>query len=52
MSEEHVPRYLSEFDYRWNRRDKNDGERTIEAIQNSKGKRLMYRDSASFAEVN
>jgi len=49
VSEEHMPRYLSEFDYRWNRRDKNDGERTIEAILNSKGKRLMYRDSSSCA---
>jgi transposase-like protein/transcription elongation factor Elf1 len=52
VSEEHMPRYLSEFDYRWNRRDKNDGERTIEAIQNSKGKRLMYRDSSSFVGLN
>ncbi|MGD0915614.1 MAG: IS1595 family transposase [Thermodesulfobacteriota bacterium] len=49
VSKEHMPRYLSEFDFRWNRRDKDDGESTIEAIQNSKGKRLMYRDSSSFA---
>ena len=49
VSEEHMPRYLSEFDYRWNRRDKNDGEAAIEAIQNSNGKRLMYRDSSNFA---
>jgi transposase-like protein len=48
VSEEHMPRYLSEFDYRWNRRDKNDGERTIEAIRNTTGKRLLYRDSSSY----
>jgi len=49
VSEEHMPRYLSEFDYRWNRREMSDGERTIEAIQNSKGKRLTYRDSSDYA---
>ncbi len=49
VSEEHMPRYLSEFDYRWNRREISDGERTIEAIRNSKGKRLMYRDSSNYA---
>ena len=52
VSEEHMPRYLSEFDYRWNRRDKNDGEVAIEAIQNTMGKRLMYRDSSSFVRIN
>lgn len=50
VSEEHMPRYLSEFDYRWNRREEYDGELAVEAIRNSKGKRLMYRDSSSFAE--
>jgi transposase-like protein len=48
VSKEHMPRYLSEFDFRWNRRDKDDGESTLEAIQNSKGKRLMYRDSSGY----
>jgi len=52
VSEEHMPRYLNEFDYRWSRRNKDDGERTIEAIRNAKGKRLLYRDSSNFAMVN
>jgi transposase-like protein len=52
VSEEHMPRYLNEFDYRWSRRDKDDGERSIEAIRNTKGKRLLYRDSSNFAEIN
>ena len=52
VSKEHMPRYLSEFDFRWNRRDQDDGESTIEAIQNAKGKRLMYRDSSNFVGLN
>jgi transposase-like protein len=51
VSEEHMPRYLSEFDYRWNRKEQYDGELGIEAIRNSKGKRLLYRDSSSYAEL-
>ncbi len=52
VSEEHMLRYLSEFDYRWNRRDENEGEATIETIRNTTGKRLMYRDSLSFVGTN
>jgi hypothetical protein len=48
VSEEHMPRYLSEFDYRWNRRGNSEGEMAIEAIKNSMGKRLMYKDSSSY----
>ena len=40
---EHLHRYLSEFDFRYNARDVSDGERTEKAIQNVVGKRLMYR---------
>jgi transposase-like protein len=47
VSEEHMPRYLSEFDYRWNRKNKNEGEMAIEAMRNTMGKRLMYRDSSN-----
>ena len=43
VSEKHLPRYLREFEYRWNRRHTTDGERTSEAIKMAKGKRLMYR---------
>jgi len=43
VSERHMERYLSEFDFRWNMRGEDDGMRTIAAIQNAEGKRLLYR---------
>ncbi len=43
LSKQHLHRYLSEFDFRYNARDVSDGERTEKAIQNVVGKRLMYR---------
>ena len=43
VSEKHLPRYLREFEYRWNSRKATDGERTIDAIRGAKGKRLMYQ---------
>jgi transposase-like protein len=52
VSEEHMPRYLSEFDYRWNRRNNSEGEIAKEAIRNTIGKRLMYKDSSNFAMGN
>lgn len=42
VSKKHLPRYLSEFDFRWNTRKMNDGERTDAVIQNAVGKRLDY----------
>lgn len=42
VSERHLPRYLSEFDYRYNRRKVSDGERSEEAIRRVAGKRLRY----------
>jgi hypothetical protein len=42
VSKEHLPRYLGEFDFRWNTRKMNDGERTTLAIQSAAGKRLAY----------
>lgn len=42
VSREHLHRYLSQFDFIWNNRLLNDGERTIAAIQAAEGKRLMY----------
>ncbi len=48
VSEAHLHRYLSEFDFRYNNREANgvdDAERTRRAIKGSAGKRLMYRDS-------
>jgi len=43
VSEQHLHRYLSEFDYRYNNRRTADGARTALAIRQSKGKRLSYR---------
>jgi len=45
VSKEHLHRYLSEFDFRYNRRKITDDERTISAIAGFDGKRLKYRDS-------
>ncbi len=43
VSEKHLPRYLREFEFRWNTRKASDGERTIAAIQGTTGKRLSYK---------
>ena len=43
VGRQHLHRYLSEFDFRYNRRDVKDGERTVSAIKGSAGKRLMYK---------
>jgi transposase-like protein len=43
VSEHHLHRYLSEFDFRYTNRDLSDGERTALAIKQAEGKRLMYR---------
>lgn len=45
ISREHLHRYLSEFDFRYNRRKITDQQRTVQAIAGFEGKRLMYRDS-------
>lgn len=43
VSKKHLPRYIGEFDFRWNTRRMNDGDRTVEAIKGASGKRLPYR---------
>jgi hypothetical protein len=43
VSKEHLHRYLAHYDFLWNGRKLNDGERTALAIESSQGKRLMYR---------
>lgn len=43
VSKKHLHRYLNEFDFRFNARKINDGERTLEAIKGIEGKRLMYK---------
>lgn len=46
VSKRHLHRYLSEFDFRYNGRDIDDGARAMLAIKGAAGKRLMYRDSS------
>lgn len=42
VSREYLHRYLWQYDFLWNNRKMNDGERTVLAIQSAEGKRLMY----------
>jgi len=44
VSREYLHRYLWQFDFLWNNRKLNDGERTILAVKAAEGKRLMYKD--------
>lgn len=44
VSKKHLHRYVSEFEYRYNTRHLNDGERTVIAIRKADGKRLYYKD--------
>ncbi len=43
VSDKHLDRYLAEFDYRYTTRRAEDGDRTLKAIEQMSGKRLMYR---------
>src|ERR1019366_7888454 len=43
ISEAHLPRYLAEWDYKWNTRKMTDGERAAIALKGAEGKRLTYR---------
>lgn len=45
MSKAHLPRYLHEFEFRYNTRQLDDGERVVAAIRQGEGKRLTYADS-------
>lgn len=45
ISRKHLPNYLNEFEFRWNTRKMNDGERIAKAIRTVDGKRLQYRES-------
>lgn len=45
VGKQHLHRYLSEFDFRYNSRKIKDGERAELAIKATTGKRLQYRDS-------
>jgi transposase-like protein len=46
-SERHLPRYLAEFDCRYNSRKMRDGERMKQAIRRTTGKRLRYAATVS-----
>jgi transposase-like protein len=45
VGKQHLHRYLSEFDFRYNSRKEKDGDRTLMALRSTGGKRLMLRDS-------
>jgi len=45
VSRKHLPNYLGEFEFRWNTRYVDDGERVSRAIRQVQGKRLEYRES-------
>jgi transposase-like protein len=42
VSKKHLHRYLAEFQYRYNRSELTDGQRTVAAIKAAQGKRLTY----------
>ena len=45
VSKKHLPNYLNEFEFRWNTRKMDDGQRVARAIRQVDGKRLEYRES-------
>lgn len=49
VGKQHLNRYLSEFDFRYNSRDVSDADRSALALKGIDGKRLMYRDSSERA---
>ncbi len=42
FSKQHLQRYVNEFQFRWNNRKVNDGERREAALRGAEGKRLTY----------
>lgn len=49
VSKEYLHRYLWQFDFVWNSRKLNDGERTVLAIKSAEGKRLTYNSAPNHA---
>lgn len=47
VSDKHLPRYLAEFDRRWNTRKEPDGDRAVRVIETAIGKRLTYKDTVA-----
>ena len=42
VSKNDLQRYVAEFEFRYNTRDVDDGERVLQAIRGAEGKRLLY----------
>jgi transposase-like protein len=51
VSKEHLHRYLCEFEFRYNHRNMDDGDRTHAVIKASEGKRLTYEESKASEEA-
>jgi transposase-like protein len=47
VSRKHLPNYLNEFQFRWNTRKMDDGERVSRLVKQIVGKRLEYRRSVN-----
>jgi hypothetical protein len=47
ISPEHLPKYASELEYRWNTRHVSDGERMAKFVPLISGKRLFYKQPAN-----
>ena len=47
IGEQHLQRYATEFDFRWNLRKTTDKERAEALLSNVAGKRLQYRRPAA-----
>jgi hypothetical protein len=52
ISKKHIPNYLNEFEFRWNTRKLDDGQRVAKAIRQLQGKRLEYRESVDKSAVS
>jgi transposase-like protein len=52
VSKQHLPRYLGEFEFKYNTRGLDDGARTAVAIQKAEGKRLRYRQPVRSGNPN
>jgi hypothetical protein len=51
VSEAHLPRYLAEWDFKWNTRKVTDAERAAIALKGIEGKRLTYRPTNEAAHA-
>jgi transposase-like protein len=47
VSREHLQKYASEFEFRWNTRKQTDGERMVSFMPRIEGRRLYYRQPAN-----